>query len=160
MLTGVLLLLEFFALFGIAVGIMAGYVGIDLSALDGLAVQYLAISAIGSAALVLFLQVMDGYQTRALRQPLRSFSKVVLGWSATFAFLLIGLFFLKMSVDFSRVWFGTWYLGGLTFLFFERLTISQLVRKWGRNGIMERRAVIVGGGKSAEKLIRSLEAAK
>lgn len=157
MLTGILLLCEFVALFGIAAGIMIGYVGVDLSVPDGFAVRYLVTAAVGSGAFVLLLQLMDGYQTRALRQPLRTFSKIVLGWSATFAFLLIGIFFLKLSVEFSRVWIGTWYLGGLCFLFFERLMLSHMVRKWGRNGIMERRAVIVGGGKSAEKLIRSLE---
>ncbi len=35
--------------------------------------------------------------------------------------------------------------------------MSQLIRRWARNGRMERRAVIVGGGKAAEQLIRSVE---
>lgn len=157
MLTGILLLAEFFALFAIAAGIMIGYVGLDLSAPDGFEFRYGLTAAIGSAAFVLLLQLMDCYQTRALRQPLISFSKIFLGWSATFAFLLIGVFFLKLSEEFSRVWFASWYLSGLVYLFIERLLLNHLVRSWGRNGTMERRAVIVGGGKSAEKLIRSLE---
>lgn len=157
MLTGILLLGEFFALLGIAAAIMVTYVGVDLSVPDGFPARYLVTGAIGSAIFVILLQLMDGYQTRSLRHSIKSFSKVILGWSATFAFLLIAVFFLKMSDQFSRVWFGTWYLGGLGFLFFERLMLNHLVRKWGRNGTMERRAVIVGGGKSAEKLIRSLE---
>ena len=157
MLAGILLLFEFCALFSIAAGIMLGYVGVDLSVPDGFPVRYLITAAIGCGSFVILLQLMDGYQTRALRHSVKAFSKIVLGWSATFAFLLIGVFFLKMSDQFSRVWFGTWYLSGLGFLFVERLLLNRLVHKWGRNGTMERRAVIVGGGKSAENLIRSLE---
>ena len=33
-----------------------------------------------------------------------------------------------------------------------------MVRRWARDGRLERRAVIVGGGKNAEDLIMSLEA--
>lgn len=157
MLTGILLASEFLVLLGIAIAILFLYVGVDLSDPEGFPARYLATATIGSGAFVVLLQLMDGYQTRTLRQPIKSFSKIILGWSGTFALLLIGVFFLKMSDQFSRVWFGSWYLSGLGFLFFERLMLSHLVRKWGRNGTMERRAVIVGGGKSAEKLIRSLE---
>jgi Undecaprenyl-phosphate glucose phosphotransferase len=38
-----------------------------------------------------------------------------------------------------------------------RLVTGHLVRRWTRDGRMERRAVIVGGGQAAEKLIRSIE---
>ena len=38
-----------------------------------------------------------------------------------------------------------------------RFILAVMVRRWARNGTMERRAVIVGGGKAAEALIRSLE---
>jgi Undecaprenyl-phosphate glucose phosphotransferase len=38
-----------------------------------------------------------------------------------------------------------------------RLIVARLIRRWARNGRMERRAVIVGGGKAAENLIRAIE---
>jgi len=38
-----------------------------------------------------------------------------------------------------------------------RFVVSRLVRRWARNGRMERRAVIIGGGQAAENLIRQIE---
>ncbi|OJU47309.1 MAG: undecaprenyl-phosphate glucose phosphotransferase, partial [Microbacterium sp. 69-7] len=66
-------------------------------------------------------------------------------------------FFLKVSADFSRVWFAGWLAAGLALFLVMRLVAARLVRRWARNGVMERRAVIVGGGRNAETLIRSIE---
>ena len=38
-----------------------------------------------------------------------------------------------------------------------RLVLARFIKRWARNGKMERRALIVGGGKAAESLIRSIE---
>ena len=43
-------------------------------------------------------------------------------------------------------------------LFGERLVVSQLVKRWIRQGRLNRRAVIIGGGEAAEDLIKALEA--
>lgn len=54
-------------------------------------------------------------------------------------------------------WTGSWYLAGILFFIVFRSFVSTLVRRWARDGRLERRAVIVGGGKNAEDLIVSLE---
>src|SRR5690606_38811742 len=69
---------------------------------------------------------------------------------------LIG-FFLKISVEFSRFWLGLWFVTGLGLLLVLRVVMARLIRRWARNGTMERRAVIVGGGQAAEDLIRAIE---
>jgi hypothetical protein len=56
------------------------------------------------------------------------------------------------------VWIVTWYASALLALFGERLALSLLVRRWIREGGLNRRAVIVGGGPEAEELIKALEA--
>ncbi|WP_026479847.1 undecaprenyl-phosphate glucose phosphotransferase [Ahrensia sp. 13_GOM-1096m] len=158
MLTGFMRLGEALVLFAIGIAIMVVYVGVKWTPVaNGLVWHYLLSSAIGAVLTIAFFQVLDLYQTSALRRSFRTFPKVLLAWTSTFAILLIGAFFLKISEDFSRVWLASWYIGGVIFLFFERLMLNFCVRRWGRNGIMERRAVIVGGGKPAEKLIRSIE---
>ena len=43
------------------------------------------------------------------------------------------------------------------YLVVERQLIAYSIRRWARNGTMERRAVIVGGGEPAKELIRALE---
>jgi len=67
-------------------------------------------------------------------------------------------FFVKLGADFSRVWIATWYAATLAALFTERLGLSLLVRRWMREGRLNRRAVIVGGGAEAVELIKALEA--
>jgi Undecaprenyl-phosphate glucose phosphotransferase len=49
------------------------------------------------------------------------------------------------------------FTGGTIILVVLRYAIARAIRQWGRNGVMERRAVIVGGGQSAKDVIRSLE---
>lgn len=106
---------------------------------------------------VLLLEILDCYQVPALMRPGRILRSIFLAWSGTFALVALIGFLLKVSGEFSRLWFGTWYLVGLVGLVALRLVLAQMVRRWARNGAMERRAVIVGGGKAAEGLIRSLE---
>ena len=67
-------------------------------------------------------------------------------------------FFGKVGADFSRVWIATWYVAALSMLFAERLALSLLAKRWIREGRLNRRAVIVGGGREAEELIKALEA--
>lgn len=93
----------------------------------------------------------------ALRNPLSRAGRILIAWTGTFALLTAALFFLKISAQFSRFWLGTWYLSGLPLLVLVRLAAAHLIRRWARNGRIERRAVIVGGGENAETLIRSIE---
>ncbi|MBO0664432.1 undecaprenyl-phosphate glucose phosphotransferase [Jiella sp. MQZ9-1] len=51
----------------------------------------------------------------------------------------------------------SWAIIGLAVICLARLIFASRLRHWARNGLMERRAVIVGGGKNAETLIRGLE---
>ncbi|WP_425418724.1 undecaprenyl-phosphate glucose phosphotransferase [Oricola indica] len=151
MVSGLLRIGEFFGLAAIGVGIMAAYVGFNMI------VPYLLTTFGGSLLFVVLNEIGAGYTIRALRRPLKRFPRVMLAWSGTFALLAVAGFLMKISEDFSRVWGGSWFVGGLAFLLLTRIVLSWRIRKWARDGAMERRAVIVGGGKPAEKLIRALE---
>ena len=119
--------------------------------------EYPAAVFAGSLAAVILLEVTDLYQIAALRQPWSHLKNILLVWSGVFALMALAGFFFKVSEEFSRVWFGSWYLAGLVLLLTTRFSLARLVRRWARNGKMERRAVIVGGGGGAETLIRSIE---
>lgn len=110
-----------------------------------------------SLVTVVLLEFMDSYQMPALRTPIGQVGRVFLAWTSAFALITISLFFLKISSDFSRFWMGSWYVTGFVLIFLTRSLTAQLVKRWARNGRIERRAVIVGGGKTAEELIRSIE---
>jgi Undecaprenyl-phosphate glucose phosphotransferase len=153
MVSGVLRLVEFSLLFLSGVTIYVAYLGF----FTYLAWEYTLITAGISLLTVALLDISDLYQVPALMRPLQSFTRILLVWSASFALMAVAAFLLKTSGTFSRLLFGLWYVAGFVLIFGLRLYMARLIRRWARDGHMERRAVIVGGGKAAEQLIRSVE---
>ncbi|MBP1874553.1 UDP-glucose:undecaprenyl-phosphate glucose-1-phosphate transferase [Ensifer adhaerens] len=153
MIMGLMRLFEFCALFAIGYAINALYVqpGFDQLPL------YLAILVGGSALAVAAMQLADTYQVPALRAWLRFTPRILASWAIAFGGIAVALFFLKSGHQYSRVWFGGWFVAGAVFLVAERAFIAYSIRHWARNGTMERRAVVVGGGQPAKDLIRTLE---
>lgn len=153
MVSGILRLAEFGLLVLAGVALYVLYVGFATH----LYWHYPAIIIGGSLLAVILFEMADLYQVSALRRPFANAGRLVLMWSGTFALFAVAGFFLKVSSDFSRFWFGAWFVTGFLLLFGLRLVLASLVKRWARNGRMERRAVLVGGGKTAETLIRSIE---
>ena len=153
MVAGILRLVEgaMLALSGLA--LYLAYVGPHTH----LAWHYPVSIVLASVVAVLLLELTDCYELSALMRPAGHLGRLVIGWSGAFALLALVGFLLKISEEFSRFWFGAWYVTGLAVLLLMRFVMARLLRRWARNGRMERRAVIVGGGKAAETLIRSLE---
>ncbi|WP_296745134.1 undecaprenyl-phosphate glucose phosphotransferase, partial [Mesorhizobium sp.] len=153
MVSGVLRMVEFALLFLSGLCLYFYYVGF----FNYLAWQYPLTIAAASFLAVVLLDVTDCYQISALMRPLANFGRVLLVWASTFALMALTAFAMKASEDYSRLLFGTWFVVGFVLIFGLRLVMSRLIRRWARDGRMERRALIVGGGKSAEVLIRSVE---
>ncbi|TIM24751.1 MAG: undecaprenyl-phosphate glucose phosphotransferase [Mesorhizobium sp.] len=153
MVSGVLRMVEFGLLFLSGLAVYFHYVGF----FNYLAWQYPVTIAAGSFLAVVLLDVTDCYQIVALMRPIANFGRVLLVWAGTFALMALTAFVMKMSQDYSRLLFGSWFVIGFVLIFGLRLVMSKLIRAWARDGRMERRAVIVGGGKAAEILIRSVE---
>ncbi|MCK5747933.1 undecaprenyl-phosphate glucose phosphotransferase [Oricola sp.] len=149
--SGLVRVVDGVGLAAIATAVMLIYVGIHLP------VAYAFTICTGSVLFVLLNEYSGGYSIEALKSPRRSFGRVALSWTATCALLTLAGFLLKTSEDFSRVWFGSWYFSGLAFLFIAHAATGACLKKWTREGLLARRAVIVGGGERAEGLIRALE---
>ena len=67
-------------------------------------------------------------------------------------------FFAKSGDQFSRAWLGSFYVLGLFALIAFRRVLFLLVRRWTREGRLDRRTVVVGADANGESLIRSLAA--
>lgn len=119
--------------------------------------NYLGVSLGAAVFAVLMMDMAEAYEVPALLRPSTVLRPLIMVWSATFALMAIVAFFTRMSNEFSRVWYIAWFILGLAAIFVLRLAIARMARRWVRNGRMERRAIIVGGGKRAESLIRELE---
>ncbi|TCR92903.1 undecaprenyl-phosphate glucose phosphotransferase [Rhizobium sp. BK376] len=146
-------LFEFLSFLAIGLGVSYAYI-------DAYVQPFLiqAAVAIGLSALTVFiLQVVDAYQIPALRAPLHCVRRLLLAWGASFIPLLVLVALLRAGSIYSPRLLITWLLTGIVFLFVERIAFAYGIRNWTRNGVMERRAVIVGGGEPARDLIRALE---
>jgi len=151
--SGMLRLAEFSLLAISGLVLFVAYVGLGtpLVRVYPMAILFASVLAVG------LLEATGNYRLRAMQHPLLSTGPVLLVWGGTLALVALVGFFLKISADFSRVWVGAWFVSGFVLLVGLRLVVARLVRRWARNGRMERRAVIVGGGPAAEALIHSLE---
>ncbi len=118
---------------------------------------YYTISLLGGFIGMALLEINGAYQMKVLRTPLSSLGKIFTVMGGAFAAIAIIGFFLKISNEFSRLWFGIWFLTATGCVALDRVGLTLLIRHWARNGIMERRAVVIGGGESAEELIRAIE---
>ncbi|MGQ2906669.1 MAG: undecaprenyl-phosphate glucose phosphotransferase [Aliihoeflea sp.] len=153
MVSGLLRLCEFLILALTGLSIYFAYA----SGAIGLTYGYPLVILAGSGLGVLLLEIANLYQLGVMRRPFVFLPRIVLVVTATFALLAMAGFFLKISDEFSRVWFAGWLASALLLVLSGRVMLSVLIRRWARNGTLERRALIVGGGKPAEALIRTIE---
>ena len=155
-LAGTVRLVEFglVMLFGLTV--YAGYV----VPIDGFEWYYVgAVAAIATLAMLAF-QAADIYQVQAFRGHEKQYFRMASAWSVVFLIAISVSFFAKAGDQFSRVWLGGFYVLGLIALVAWRRALFLLVRHWTREGRLDRRAVVVGGGASGEALIEAIKAQK
>ena len=145
---------------GEALLVAAVCVGFYLAAPEAhvLSVPAVTLIAMLAGAFATFLtQVMDGYLFPVLRSPRRGIARSASGLAlASLIFCLVVLYRGgSAGALFSSAAIGVVIGTGLLSL--ERTFIAYAIRRWTRNGFMERRAVIVGGGAPARDLIREME---
>ncbi|MFB9951100.1 undecaprenyl-phosphate glucose phosphotransferase [Rhizobium puerariae] len=152
MLIGQFRLFELAAL--LAISLLVGALMAPIEAGDFLA--RFALIASGVTFTVLLLQLADTYQIPSLRSASRTARRVLIAWTIGFA-ATAAVLYLAEPRPYSLSALTVWFFTGAVFLFLERRLTAFAIRNWARNGVMERRAVIVGGGEPAKRLVRELE---
>src|SRR5579864_3275052 len=126
--------------------------------IEGFAWRYVGATA-GIAMLALFaFQAADIYQVQAFRGHEKQYMRLASAWSVVFLVAISMTFFAKAGDQFSRAWLGGFYVLGLCTLIGFRRALFLLVRRWTREGRLDRRTVVVGADKNGESLIGSLAA--
>jgi len=118
-----------------------------------------AIFAIAFLSMFAF-QTADIYQVQAFRGHEKQYMRLASAWSVVFLIVISASFFAKAGDMFSRVWLGSFYVGGLVALMASRRLLFLAVRKWTRAGRLTRRTVIVGGGDAGQNVIEALQRQK
>src|SRR5579872_788543 len=122
----------------------------------GLDWTYLAIVAVVAALSMLAFQAADIYQVQAFRGHEKQYMRLASAWSVVFLLAISVSFFAKSGDQFSRVWLAGFYVFGLCALVAFRRALFLLVRRWTREGRLDRRTVVVGADNNGESLIGSL----
>ncbi len=110
---------------------------------------------VGAGLTITSLQVADAYQIPSLRAAVRSSRTVLIAWSVGFAAIIVQLLLMRLELHLWTCF--AWYLAGGGLILIVRQFLAFGIRHWARDGTMERRAVIVGGGAPAKELVRALE---
>ncbi len=116
---------------------------------------------IAMSGVVLFaLQRLWAYTIAALGHTVRQCARVAGGLLAAFGGL-IGLVYLGgLEATVPRQFLATWFLMTFATLAVSRIAIAWQTTRWMLAGRLTRRAVIVGGGRPAEELIKQLRRSK
>lgn len=140
-----------------------------LIALSGLAVYFayvvrgssfswsyvLAIVAMALAAVISF-QAADIYDIQVFRGRLHQLTRMISSWCLVFLLFMGASFLAKLGGEVSRVWLSVFFLTGIVVLAAERMVVRSLVRRWAREGRLDRRTVVVGADSNGEQLITAL----
>lgn len=105
---------------------------------------------------IIFMHAFRAYSIPSFRNITKQLAKIVAAWSTAFVIVIIFTFISQLSLEYSRLWFGGWYIAGLITLFATHTITFILVRKWIVAGRLLRSAVIVGGGERGEALLQQL----
>ena len=120
--------------------------------------QYAAALALAGLAAVTVFQALGLYNMAALSAAHRQLPRLMMGWTATVALMLAGVFFLKVAPDFSRAWLALWYVSGAVSLVGYRAAVAALTRRGLAQGRLTRRAIVYGTGPACESLLQALDA--
>ncbi len=151
---GIVRIIDFLLLSVVGTALYLGYV----KPINGFSWLYLlSIAAVAACAVVAF-QASEIYDIQIFRGKLRQMTRMASSWAFVFL-LFIGIsFFAKAGGAISRVWLSGFFIIGLAVLFTSRLVLRTLVRRWAREGRLDRRTIVVGSDKNGETLIRALNA--
>src|SRR5262245_46175277 len=124
----------------------------------GFAGYYVAANVTIAALAVLAFQAADIYDVQGFRTPVRQITRLGVAWTIVFFIAMGAAFFAKFEGMFSRVWLAGLYIVGFIALIGLRIVLAGIVRHWTREGRLDRRAVVVGGGEAGESLIEAIKA--
>jgi Undecaprenyl-phosphate glucose phosphotransferase len=124
--------------------------------IEGFAWRYVGATCVIGVLAMLAFQSADIYQVQAFRGYEKQYFRLASAWSAVFLLVIGASFFAKVGDQYSRVWLGTFYAAGLPVLLGFRRAVFLLVRRWTREGRLDRRTVVVGADERGDDLIQSL----
>src|ERR1700761_9521684 len=144
---------DFVILSVVGIGLYLAYV----VHLKGFSWEYIASIFGMSATAVICFQASDIYEVQVFRGQLRQMTRMISAWAFVFLLFIGASFFAKLGGEVSRLWLSAFFFTGLAALIAERWILRSMVRRWAREGRLDRRTIVVGSDQNGEKLIEALD---
>ncbi len=151
---GFVRLADLLVIAAIGFALYVGYV----ARIDGFSWFYPAAILAVTLTSVLMFQAADIYEVEVFRGKLQQMTRMISAWVLVFLLMMGISFLLKIGSSFSRLWLSAYFFVGSAALIAGRLALRSLVRRWAREGRLDRRTVIIGADQNGEKLIELLQA--
>ncbi|MGB3273675.1 MAG: undecaprenyl-phosphate glucose phosphotransferase [Xanthobacteraceae bacterium] len=126
--------------------------------IDGFNWRYIWVIVGIAAAAVIAFQAADLYDVQVFRKQLYQITRLGMAWAFVFLLFIGASFFTKLGDAVSRLWLGAYFVCGMALLLAARLILRTTVRRWAREGRIDRRTVIIGADENGERLIAALDA--
>jgi Undecaprenyl-phosphate glucose phosphotransferase len=149
---GLVRLADFILLSFIGIALYLGY----MVPLSGFRWEYVAAIFAMTLTAVICFQAADIYDVQMFRGQLRQMKRMISSWTFVFLLFIGASFFAKLGGEISRLWLSAFFCLGLATLIAGRLSLRALVRRWARQGRLDRRTIVVGADESGEALIEAL----
>lgn len=120
------------------------------------AVAYLFAIPVVAAVASMAFQAARLTSPAALRAPLPALARLTLIWAGLVLLVLCVLAVVRPEQALTQTWLAVWAALGLGGLALERFGVGLLMASLTRQGRLERRTVVVGGGAAGEELIGAL----
>ncbi len=150
---GVVRLADFILLSFIGNALYLGYV----VRLEDFRWEYVAAVFATALTAVICFQAAEIYDVQIFRGKFHQMTRMILSWAIVFLLFIGASFFAKLGDQISRLWLAAFFLSGLASLTAGRLLLRTLVRRWARQGRLDRRTVVVGADQNGEELIEALK---
>ena len=120
-------------------------------------IQYLLLVFMTSILFPLLLSLLDGYRSFSAVFDFEWFTRVTVVWLSVALMIILGLWAVKLSEDFSRLWLGSWFVIAWLAVLFWRAVVYMLIMQLRAKGYNHKRVVIVGAGQLGKRLIQQLQ---
>src|ERR1700726_229918 len=137
----------------VGVALYLGYV----VPLSGFHWEYLAAILGMTATAVLCFQAADIYEVQVFLGQPRQTTRMISSWAFVFLLFIGASFFAKLGGEVSRLWLSAFFFVGLATLVGARLFLRTLVRRWSREGRLDRPTIVVCSDQNGEQLIEALK---
>jgi len=118
-----------------------------------LPLEYRSLILLAVFCVVLIFPVFNLYSSWRGQSLVKQARFIVLAWASVVLLMIVILFGLKISSEYSRLWLGWWMILGLVFLLSFRMCIYAFLQYQRKRGKNYRHVIIIGAGDLGQRLV-------